>query len=947
MTRVLWSAVAAVGAAGVLVAQAPQPPVNLRVLSTSDTTPPAVAFTAPAAGATVSGTVTLSATASDNVGVAGVQFLVDGTPIGAEDVAAPYSVSWNSAGAGNGSRTLQARARDAVANVTTAAVTVTVSNSTSGPQVTAISAPNSVAKFDKYEVTFNVTGTSASNLQMPYDAAPPPGIPSGWGITVDGEFSRDSFQTVYTIPAFHHQAFDYQVKQNRDWFGPLDQFSWKLRFAPPTEGAWQFRIRATDASGTFTSAPQSFSVTSSASPGFVRVSTRDPRYFEFDNGSMFTGLGYNGGIDWSNPVRTSATRFASMGTNGVALSRIWLTQSAIFGSAWNPWYGLRGDYGGYVPRTGLTPAGTPASVKMRLTYAEDGSGGKNTGYFEACRFVGGFQSVTAVKRSTTYHFTVYYTAFDITGPRNASFPNYGFVLKVQNPSSGTWHTNCYEPGSGNATGQVISPYRGSSSTQAVLEGDWSSGTNDFLPPFYLALENVNATNAANGRTPAVYVTRVEMREKLANGTLTGPQILAKPSMEHQTYFEQRFSHAFDRVVDLAAQNGVFLKVVILEKDEETLNWLAADGTLGSGANFFAGGRTMTQTRWLMQAWWRYLQARWGYSPAIHSWELLNEGDPSSTNHYILADELGKYMRRFAPNQHLVTTSFWHSLPATNFWRNASYPNVDYADLHAYISTSQTGDVNVASAKDAVVRARCGTDNTCFKNAMRTDAALYHLEHSLQSKDRSLGKPLVRGEAGLDAVSAQVEDANLARDTNGVWLHNLVWAQIDSGAMYDMYFWILNMRNRPGPDGSTANGLDEVYKPYRDFMAGVPLNNGNYVDLAPTVSRPNDVRVLGQKDGTNRRAHAWIQNRKHTWCAVVGGVSDCPTTWDNSPLSGTVTIGGFAASASYPVEWVYFDTTGNPTSATTSVTSNASGNIVLSLDAIPSSTTDAAVKIGSY
>ncbi len=37
-------------------------------------------LTAPAAGATVSGTVTVSATASDNVGVAGVQFLLDGSP---------------------------------------------------------------------------------------------------------------------------------------------------------------------------------------------------------------------------------------------------------------------------------------------------------------------------------------------------------------------------------------------------------------------------------------------------------------------------------------------------------------------------------------------------------------------------------------------------------------------------------------------------------------------------------------------------------------------------------------------------------------------------------------------------------------------------------------------------------------------------------------------------
>ena len=110
-----------------------------------------------------------------------------------------------------------------------------------------------------------------------------------------------------------------------------------------------------------------------------------------------------------------------MGDNGVSLSRIWLSQSGIFGSAWNPWYGLRGDYGGYIPRTGVTPAGSPATMRLRLTYAESG-GNRNTGYFEACRFIGGFQAATAVKRQTTYRFRVRYSAVDITGPRNAELP---------------------------------------------------------------------------------------------------------------------------------------------------------------------------------------------------------------------------------------------------------------------------------------------------------------------------------------------------------------------------------------------------------------------------------------------------------------------------------------------------------------------------------------------
>jgi glucose/arabinose dehydrogenase len=94
-----------------------------------DETPPTVSVTAPTAGTTVSGTVQLQASASDDIGVVGVQFRVDGAAVGAEDTTAPYSLSWNSAGVANGTRTITAVARDASGKSTTSApVTVTVSN---------------------------------------------------------------------------------------------------------------------------------------------------------------------------------------------------------------------------------------------------------------------------------------------------------------------------------------------------------------------------------------------------------------------------------------------------------------------------------------------------------------------------------------------------------------------------------------------------------------------------------------------------------------------------------------------------------------------------------------------------------------------------------------------------------------------------------------------------
>lgn len=104
--------------------------ISFTVSGGADAVAPTVSMTSPAANAMVSGTaVTLSATAFDNVLVAGVQFKVDGVTIGAESTAEPYSVAYNSAIATNGSHTITATARDAAGNTTTSSgVTVTVNN---------------------------------------------------------------------------------------------------------------------------------------------------------------------------------------------------------------------------------------------------------------------------------------------------------------------------------------------------------------------------------------------------------------------------------------------------------------------------------------------------------------------------------------------------------------------------------------------------------------------------------------------------------------------------------------------------------------------------------------------------------------------------------------------------------------------------------------------------
>lgn len=95
-----------------------------------DLTPPSVSIISPAPASTISTLQTLTATASDNSGVASVQFQLDGTNIGSALTAAPYEFLWDSSSTAPGSHTLVAVARDGAGNVgTSTPINITIDHS--------------------------------------------------------------------------------------------------------------------------------------------------------------------------------------------------------------------------------------------------------------------------------------------------------------------------------------------------------------------------------------------------------------------------------------------------------------------------------------------------------------------------------------------------------------------------------------------------------------------------------------------------------------------------------------------------------------------------------------------------------------------------------------------------------------------------------------------------
>ena len=126
----------------------------------NDTTPPTVSITSPANNSSVSGTVTLTATASDTgSGVGGVQFERNGTPMSSDIATNPYEYKWDSTKVANGNYSITAFAHDKSGNTARSpAISLTVNNA-----VTPVMVPPSGLS---YSFTTNATTSWMRDVKL-------------------------------------------------------------------------------------------------------------------------------------------------------------------------------------------------------------------------------------------------------------------------------------------------------------------------------------------------------------------------------------------------------------------------------------------------------------------------------------------------------------------------------------------------------------------------------------------------------------------------------------------------------------------------------------------------------------------------------------------------------------------------------------------------------------
>jgi hypothetical protein len=176
-----------------------------------DTAPPTVSMTSPTNNATVTGTITVSATASDaanasttdSVGITGVQFLLDGSPMSGINAGSgpSFSIGWNTAGATNGTHTLSATAYDEPGNTATSSISITVSNAGAAPSISGVTSSSITAS----GAVINWTTDQASDSQVAYGLTSSYGSRSTLGPTLVTSHSV-ILSGLAAGTAYHYQA---------------------------------------------------------------------------------------------------------------------------------------------------------------------------------------------------------------------------------------------------------------------------------------------------------------------------------------------------------------------------------------------------------------------------------------------------------------------------------------------------------------------------------------------------------------------------------------------------------------------------------------------------------------------------------------------------------------------------------------------------------------------
>lgn len=244
---------------------------------------------------------------------------------------------------------------------------------------------SNVPRYSKFEASFSISktypaiplsgvpGPFDSNALLPYYYYDPsdtplsdPGRNSPYGvdgISIDANITTPSGKSI-KLPAFYYQQVNRTGSVNSYELNETTNFDWRFRYSPSELGTYNYYVTIQDKDGT-TRYPSvgtlQFTSVNSDSPGFLRVSSRDPRFFEFDSGKTFVPVG--SGLQWSLGGGSYGYEsfFDTWKTYGINFTRIWFQNDGFNIS-------LEGRYDKYIPPS----SGDPDAWKWNYNPIDNG-----------------------------------------------------------------------------------------------------------------------------------------------------------------------------------------------------------------------------------------------------------------------------------------------------------------------------------------------------------------------------------------------------------------------------------------------------------------------------------------------------------------------------------------------------------------------------------------------
>jgi hypothetical protein len=143
-------------------------------------------------------------------------------------------------------------------------------------------------------------------------------------IAVDAEITTPGGRKL-NVPGFFSVPMRMDRTDNAERLRVTGQAGFRIRYAPTAAGMHRMVVIARDRTGTVRSKPITLTVTKGPSPGFVRVSKKNPAYFAHDSGAPFIAIGEN--LCWANgpqPLELYEAWLQGLGKSGANWVRLWL-----------------------------------------------------------------------------------------------------------------------------------------------------------------------------------------------------------------------------------------------------------------------------------------------------------------------------------------------------------------------------------------------------------------------------------------------------------------------------------------------------------------------------------------------------------------------------------------------------------------------------------------------